>query len=124
MPHHALNSIKYSSQKITDIQENNILLNLKDESVLRRVEEQEMTNPVPRKVLEDRVIYASVVIKPKKWGEPILCDFGEARTGKAKYTGDLQPIPYRAPEVILGMAWDEKVDIWNLGVMVSHPEEC
>ncbi len=26
---------------------------------------------------------------------------------------------YRAPEVILGMDWDSKVDIWAIGVMVS-----
>lgn len=25
---------------------------------------------------------------------------------------------YRAPEVILGMDWDYKVDIWNAGVVV------
>jgi hypothetical protein len=26
---------------------------------------------------------------------------------------------YRAPEVILEMDWDSKVDIWAIGVMVS-----
>lgn len=26
---------------------------------------------------------------------------------------------YRAPEVILGMEWDCKVDIWSIGLMVS-----
>lgn len=25
---------------------------------------------------------------------------------------------YRAPEVILGMEWDEKIDIWCVGLMV------
>ena len=29
------------------------------------------------------------------------------------------PAIYRAPEVILGMNWDSKVDIWGVGVMVS-----
>jgi serine/threonine protein kinase len=28
------------------------------------------------------------------------------------------PLPYRAPEVILDMEWDSKIDIWSLGVMV------
>jgi serine/threonine-protein kinase SRPK3 len=27
----------------------------------------------------------------------------------------------RAPEVILGAKWDYKVDIWNLGLIVSIP---
>ena len=27
---------------------------------------------------------------------------------------------YRAPEVILDMGWDNKVDIWSIGVMVSR----
>lgn len=27
---------------------------------------------------------------------------------------------YRAPEVILGMEWDFKVDIWSAGVMVIN----
>lgn len=27
---------------------------------------------------------------------------------------------YRAPEVILGMEWDFKVDIWSAGVMVRN----
>ena len=26
---------------------------------------------------------------------------------------------YRAPEIVLGMDWDSKVDIWAVGVMVS-----
>ena len=38
--------------------------------------------------------------------------------GTGTYTGDIQPYQYRAPEVILGAPWDEKVDIWAVGVMV------
>jgi hypothetical protein len=36
-----------------------------------------------------------------------------------KYRGDVMPDFYRAPEVILGMEWDEKIDIWCVGLMVS-----
>lgn len=28
------------------------------------------------------------------------------------------PDIYRAPEVILNMSWDYKVDIWNVGMVV------
>ncbi|KAK9384674.1 kinase-like domain-containing protein [Lipomyces mesembrius] len=52
------------------------------------------------------------------YGRPILCDFGEARSGSSKFHEDIQPYLYRAPEVLLRMVWDRKVDIWNIGVLV------
>lgn len=33
----------------------------------------------------------------------------------------IQPDKLRALEVILGCAWDSKVDIWNLGLVVRAP---
>jgi serine/threonine protein kinase len=57
---------------------------------------------------------------PVNTGLPVLCDFGEARIGDKKHTGDIMPGIYRAPEVILGMEWDKKVDIWSIGVTVSR----
>lgn len=52
-------------------------------------------------------------------GLPILCDLGEARIDKDMHNGDIMPDIYRAPEVILGMNWATKVDIWAVGVMVG-----
>jgi serine/threonine-protein kinase SRPK3 len=52
-------------------------------------------------------------------GPPVLCDLGEARIGDQKHGGDIMPGIYRAPEVVLEMGWDYKVDIWAVGVMVS-----
>jgi hypothetical protein len=52
-------------------------------------------------------------------GPPVICDLGESRIGNRKHTGDVMPGIYRAPEVILVMEWDEKVDVWVVGVMVS-----
>ncbi|KAF1983929.1 kinase-like protein [Aulographum hederae CBS 113979] len=49
-------------------------------------------------------------------GKPTLCDFGDARVGKS-HRGVIQQEKFRAPEVVLGMEWDEKVDVWNLGVL-------
>lgn len=54
---------------------------------------------------------------PVNAGLPVLCDFGEARVGD-KHRGDVMPGIYRAPEVILGMEWDCKLDIWAIGVTV------
>jgi serine/threonine protein kinase len=36
------------------------------------------------------------------------------------HDGLIQPDIYRAPEVILGMSWTSKVDIWNVGALVSE----
>ena len=58
---------------------------------------------------------------PPTWqtnSHPVLCDFSEARLRTDLNIHMAQPLPYRAPEVILGMRWNEKVDIWNLGVLV------
>ena len=52
-------------------------------------------------------------------GRPVLTDFGEARLREGSHTGLIQPTQYRAPEVLLGLPWDHKVDIWNVGAMVS-----
>ena len=50
-------------------------------------------------------------------GPLIISDFGQARIGN-KQRGNAMPMPYRAPEVILGMEWDNAVDIWSLGLLV------
>ncbi|CAI7568051.1 unnamed protein product [Penicillium crustosum] len=102
----------------TDIQENNIILNIEDESLLVEFEEGEKSNPSPRKVVGNKVIYASRELKTtNNHGPPVLCDFGQARFGSARYNGDIQPYIYRAPEILLRTTWNEKVDIWNLAVL-------
>ena len=103
-----------------DIQEKNILLGIGDLSILDDFEKQERESPVPRKIDGDRVIYESRSLdNTRDPGRPVLTDFGEARLGSTTYTGLIQPSQYRAPEVLLEMPWDSKVDIWNVGVMVS-----
>ena len=49
-----------------------------------------------------------------------ISDFGSARLGDPgqRYSGDVMPGVYRAPEIIAGMDWDSKIDIWSIGVMV------
>jgi serine/threonine protein kinase len=58
---------------------------------------------------------------PNSAGLPVLSDFGEARIDKGSNRGDIMPGIYRAPEVILDMEWDCKVDVWSIGTMVSLP---
>ncbi|KAJ5638827.1 protein kinase [Penicillium herquei] len=80
----------------TDIQENNIMLGVEDESILVDFEEAEISNSSPRKVVDGRARFISTL--GKRWE-------------------DVQPLIYRAPEVILRIPWDEKIDIWNLGTL-------
>ncbi|KAI9068560.1 kinase-like protein [Trametes sanguinea] len=103
----------------TDIQERNILIGINDPAAFKAFEDREQTDPTPRKLASDRTIYLSRTVFFKgKPGRPALSDFGEARFGQKVYTGVIQPVQYRAPEVVFGMPWDEKVDIWSIGVMM------
>ncbi|KAB8213320.1 kinase-like domain-containing protein [Aspergillus novoparasiticus] len=101
----------------TDLQPSNILLGIKDNSILSKFEEAEFEAPVPRKTLEDRTVYLSRRL-PLSYGTPVLCDLGEARLGTDQQKGDIMPDIYRAPEVILDISWDYKVDIWNVGMVI------
>ena len=48
---------------------------------------------------------------------PVLADFDVAeKTGFEAHI--IQPVFYRAPEVMLGWGWRDKADIWNLGLVV------
>nr|KMM70969.1 hypothetical protein CPAG_07278 [Coccidioides posadasii RMSCC 3488] len=98
----------------TDISANNILQGITDLTALSEIEDGEASQPIARKVLDDRTIYISRPM-PINTGLPVLCDFGEARIGD-KHKGDVMPGNYRPPEVILDMEWDSKVDIWAVGL--------
>ncbi|KAL3462503.1 protein kinase [Aspergillus heterothallicus] len=102
----------------TDIQENNVMLSVEDESILVDFEGAEKTSPSPCTIVGDRVIYSSRGLGiPKVHCRPILSDFGEARlcSSLGKQWEDVQPLVYRAPEVLLRTPWNEKIDIWNIG---------
>lgn len=94
------------------------MLSLEDEAELREVEEEEMSDPSPRKVYKDHTIYSSRLLGLSA-GVPVLCDFGEARFGRESYGEHVLPDLYRAPEILLRIEWDEKIDIWTLGLVVS-----
>lgn len=47
-----------------------------------------------------------------------VTDLGNATPKDCHSTEDIQTREYRAPEVILGKPWDEKVDTWSLGCIV------
>ncbi|KAJ5697510.1 hypothetical protein N7488_011194 [Penicillium malachiteum] len=96
---------------IIDIEAENIIFGIKDNSVFTHVIEYEFQAPVPRKEVNTdgtlRTIYMSQNSKYPNKSAPqyfvILV---------LPYT------IYRAPEVILGIPWTFSVDIWNVGCMI------
>ncbi|KAJ8110900.1 hypothetical protein OPT61_g6377 [Boeremia exigua] len=100
----------------TDISPNNILLGAPDLSVFVDIERAELEKPSPRKILSDRIIYRSRSM-PITSGPCVICNFGAARIGD-KHVGDVMPGVYRAPEIIMGMEWSSKIDMWSFGVMI------
>ncbi|RMY25836.1 hypothetical protein D0866_11004 [Hortaea werneckii] len=101
-----------------DISPNNVLVTA-DDTAICKVEQAEIAGPSPRKVLADRTIHLSYTM-PTTFKSPVITDFGHARLGDPgqKYSGDVMPGVFRAPEVIAGMEWDSQIDIWSVGVMV------
>ena len=101
-----------------DIHPGNLLLGLYDNNVLQVLEKMEFDSPVPRKPVSDsRTIYMSRLGKPKE-GPMLLSDFGEARIGPGPHGGDIMPLEFRAPEVLLYVGWSYPVDIWSVGLTV------
>ncbi|KAI0186921.1 kinase-like domain-containing protein [Astrocystis sublimbata] len=101
-----------------DLTPSNILLEITDQSVFEEMEQRELHDPSPRKVLPDRTIYVSQTMPlPDPRGLPIICDFGGAKVG-LEFDDDAMPDSYRAPEIILKMNWDESIDMWSIGVML------
>ena len=102
-----------------DIKEENILLGLVDSSIVEQLDTKEIAASSLYKSVNGYNLYKSANFGiPTRFGRPILCDFSLARNGQVEHCHDIQPDPYRAPEVILEMPWGYAVDIWNVGVMV------
>ena len=96
-----------------------MLMGLDDNSLFKRLEDEEFRCPVHRKqVSSNRTIYLSRMMMPKS-GPMLLCDFGEARTDAGPYAEFIMPVGYRAPEVLLYVEWSYPVDIWAVGLTVG-----
>ncbi|KAF4458105.1 CMGC/SRPK protein kinase [Fusarium austroafricanum] len=113
----ALDFIHSEAQLVhTDIHPSNLLLGLVDDARLESLVQAEFKSPVARKkITEGQTIYLSRLLRPKA-GPILLSDFGEARTGSGHHAGDIMPILYRAPEIIMCLTWNYTVDIWSVGL--------
>lgn len=98
------------------------MLSIDDPSILTDFEISEQQTPTLKKTIDStRSIYTSRKLRLPRdmlWGQPVLCDLGQARIGPS-HQGIIQPNIYKAPEVLFDMEWGYSADIWNLGVMVS-----
>ncbi|KAG8625798.1 hypothetical protein KVT40_006199 [Elsinoe batatas] len=101
----------------TDLQPNNMLMGVVDDSPFRRIEIDEANDPLPRKQLSDRTIHVSRHM-PLTNGAPSITDLSEARFGDSLHSDLIMPNVYRAPEVILNMPWSYPVDIWAIAISV------
>ncbi|CAG8051857.1 unnamed protein product [Penicillium salamii] len=106
----------------TDLKSDNILMAFRDHSVLDGVVRDEIEDPLPQKISDDRTIYLSrndFGFQASNLGRPVITDFGLSVCGdKAPHNHPIQPNGFRAPEVIIGASWDYSVDIWNLGALI------
>lgn len=102
------------------------MFELYDESPLVEFEQAELDNPSPRKEVNGRVIHVTRAMEfnADNLGAPVLCDFGAAVFTDKLHNGSAQPKWYKCPEVILGIPWTHKIDIWNVGCLVIRIFLC
>lgn len=113
---------------LLDIKDDNIMVTLEDDSVLKDLVQYYKTNSQPKHVRNEdgRVTYLSHDELGGLRGTtllPRLADFNLCFPGLPDNRGHLSPIQshrYRAPEVFLGCPWSYSADIWNLGLMVKQ----
>ncbi|KKZ60029.1 hypothetical protein EMCG_05211 [[Emmonsia] crescens] len=103
----------------TDLQLKNLLLPVGNPYSYEEFVEGECNDPAERKILKDRTIYNTRHLSQALKGLPRICDFGEARfvDGDCELNDDIMPDVYRAPEVVMRMAWNNKVDIWSVAMV-------
>jgi len=95
------------------------MLSVPDQAFFDGLIASESASPSARKIEGNRIVYASTTLDiPDDPGEPIISDFGDARFGDGPFVGEVMPDLYRAPEIILAVPWNEKIDIWAVGLMV------
>lgn len=94
-----------SVNQVLNIKEENILLVLVDSSIVKQLDTQEIAASNLYKIVNRYNLYRSVNFGiPKTFGCLILYNFSLARNGQIEHCHDIQPDPYRAPEVILEMS--------------------
>lgn len=105
----------------TDIRESDILFGAGDD-FFEQFQNDELKWPSAVKEVDGGMIYLCRQMGiPRDVSAPFLCDFGSAvpLDDRVEHDENIQPLIYRAPEVILQIPWTYSVDIWNVGCLVS-----
>ncbi|OBT43961.1 hypothetical protein VE00_04627 [Pseudogymnoascus sp. WSF 3629] len=109
----------------TDIKPDNIMVQIKDLSIIDRYLEGTPTDPA---VLNDPDVLPSS-IQSRSFGnyyitgsvndlDICLGDWGAAGWSSENRPTPVQPVLLRAPEVVISAPWGPAVDIWNLGAVL------
>ena len=97
---------------------------VKDYDIFADYEEAERRNPSDRKVInEERTIHRSRGVRHPRahaYGQPILCDFGEARVVHAHKYSEIQPEIYKAPEILMQFDWHVSVEVWSAACLARN----
>ena len=115
--------VHFWANSAQDLKSDNIMLKLESDSIVTEYVEAEIQQPCPRKVDSERIIYLSRN-NFGKWkktpGPATISDFGVSAWGNSADPLNyiIQPICFRAPEVILGATWSYSAEIWNLAALV------
>ncbi|KAF6754476.1 kinase-like domain-containing protein [Ephemerocybe angulata] len=114
----------------TDLKPGNILLGLKSREARQLVKTALRDHPpekyAPRKVMGETfeaLKSQPLPLPPFEDTDEMLswrfkiADYGSAQWLGRRSTNIVQPIRLRAPEVLWGERWDEKIDVWALGCL-------
>ena len=71
---------KFLTNEQWDLHSDNLLVAITDDSILSKVEEDEIRSPSARKQVGDTIIYVSRYMLGGA-GPLVICDFGQARIG-------------------------------------------
>lgn len=97
------------------------MLGIGGDAEVKTFEREEQEEPSLRKIEGDCIIFATGDVDiPENPTHAVLCDFGDAQFGEETYIGEVMPDIYRAPGIVLGIPWNEKIDIWSVGLMVTY----
>ncbi|KAI0805371.1 kinase domain protein [Xylaria sp. FL0064] len=110
----------------TDIKDDNIMMNIENDAVLKDFVNFHKKNPLPNHVRtkDGRITYLSQPdFGPLRSTRllPVLADFNTAFPGLDENHAHLAAIQShccRAPEVLLGCPWSYSVDIWSFGLLM------
>jgi len=87
------------------------------------LQEDEWKRKRPCKVKDGHVVHATTPLEYHRGplGAATIADFRRAvLKEKGPYYRDTMDSHLRAPENLLGMGWDEKIDIWAVGLMTWY----